>query len=80
MWTKAFWKATAERMIRGAAVTVAAVFFGGDLVFDSFNFDTWEQFFSLAVAGALGSLVLSLAGNSVSGNGPSFTTDEKVVK
>lgn len=76
MWTKKFWKATAERMIRGAAVSVAAVFFGGDVVFDSLNVASWTEAGGIAITGAIGSLVLSLAGQAFTGNGPALTNNE----
>jgi hypothetical protein len=78
MWTRKFWKATGERMIRGAAAAVGAVWLAGDIVFEAFNFHTWEQVGSLAVGGAFMSLIMALIGNVASGNGPAFTTDEAV--
>lgn len=77
MWTRKFWVATAERVVRGAAVAVFGVFFVGDFVFDAFNADTWEQFGSVAIGGAVGSLVLALAGGAFgSGAGPALTGAE----
>lgn len=78
MWTKAFWKATTERMIRGAAVTVFGAKFGGDVVFDALNVSTWTDVGALAVSGAFGSLLLALIGNGVSGNGPALSKAETV--
>lgn len=77
MWTIAFWKATTERMARGAAVAVFGTFFVGDKVFDALNIHTWSQVGSIAIGGAFGSLLLALAGGAVgSGDGPSFTGQE----
>lgn len=79
MWTIAFWKATSERMLRGAAVAIFAVWFGGDVVFNTFDFSTWKDVGSLAVSGAFGSLLLALAGSAVgSSNGPSFMGQESL--
>lgn len=79
MWTKAFWQATAERMVRGAAVAVAAAYFAGDVVFDAMHVSTWNDVLSLAVGGAFGSLVLALAGNAMNGgNGPALNSAENV--
>lgn len=79
MWTKAFWKATAERMVRGAAVAIFAVWFGGDVVFDTFVFSTWKDVGSLTISGAFGALLLALGGGAFgSGNGPSFTGQESL--
>lgn len=76
MWTKDFWKAVPERMLRGAAVAVAAVWFSGDVVFDTMSIHSWGDIGSLAVGGAFGSLLLALIGNTISGNGPAFTNKE----
>ena len=78
MWNKEFWKATAERMIRGAAAAVGAVWLAGDAVFDAFNLHTWDQVGSLAVGGAFMSLVMALAGNVITKDGPSFNKTEVV--
>lgn len=76
MFSKVFIKAAIERMIRGAAIAVAAAYFGGDIVFDALNVNTWADVLSLALSGAFGSLVLSLAGQAITGNGPSLTNVE----
>lgn len=79
MWTKEFWKATTERVIRGAAVAVFGGFFAGDVVFDAMNVNTWADVGSLAIGGAFGSLLLSLIGNTVgTGSGPSLTGAERL--
>lgn len=81
MWTRAFWKATAERCLRGAAVAVIGTFFVGDKLFEAFNVNTWQDVGSLAVGGAFGSLLFALAGNTVNGgHGPAFTSAENVVE
>lgn len=76
MWNKAYWKATVERMIRGAAVAVGAVYLGADKVFDSMNVNTWTDVFNLAISGAFLSLVLSIGGNAITKSGPSFNNAE----
>lgn len=78
MWTIAFWKATAERMLRGAAVAIFGAKFAGDVVFDAFSVTTWGDVGSLAIGGAFGSLLLSLIGNAATGNGPALTRNETV--
>lgn len=78
MWTKDFWRATAERVVQGAALAVFAAYFGGDVIFNTLQVNTWVDVLSTAGAGAFGALVLSLAGNAVSGNGPAFTRVEVV--
>jgi hypothetical protein len=77
MWTREFWKATAERMIRGAAVAVGGAFFAGDWAFDALNVGTWQDVGALAIGGAFCSLVLALAGGAFgAGTGPSLTGHE----
>ncbi len=78
MWTREFWKATFERMVRGAAVAVSAGFFGGDKVFDAMNVNTWSDAGALAISGAVASLLLCLVGGTVSGNGPAFNSEEVI--
>jgi len=78
MWTKKFWAATAERMVRGAAVAVSAAWFAGDKVFDAMLVSTWQDVGSLAIGGAFASLLLSLIGNATTGNGPALVSDEVV--
>lgn len=59
MWTKKFWQDTLERVIRGAAVTLGGVLFvNGSL---NTHLD-WVAMGTAALAGAIGALVLSLAG------------------
>lgn len=78
MWTKKFWKAVGERIIRGAAAGVSAGYLAGDVVFDAFNVNTWADIGSLAIGGAFSALVFSLIGNAVTGNGPALTKIETV--
>lgn len=79
MWTRKFWKATGERVVRGAAVAVGAAFFAGDVVFDALNLNTWAEVGSVAIGGAFCSLVLAIAGAQFgSGDGPSFSDAERL--
>lgn len=79
MWTKAFWKATSERMIRGAAVAVFGAFFVGDKIFNSLSVNTWSDVLSLAIGGGFGSLLLCLGGSALGdGAGPSFLGTERL--
>lgn len=78
MWTKAFWKAAAERAVRGAAVAALAIWTaaGVDIVGGvDFTAVAWA-----ALVGAVGSLLLSLAGNQINDvPGPSLTGTEETV-
>lgn len=55
LWTKAFWKDTAERVIRTFAAALAPMLIGGQLV----GFD-WVTALSLAGATALATLLLAV--------------------
>lgn len=70
MWTKKFWKATAERVLHGAAVAIFGAFFAGDVVFDAINVNTWQDVGSTGLGGAFGSLLLCLIGGLTSGDNP----------
>jgi hypothetical protein len=79
MWTKAFWKAATERMVRGGAAALAAALVAGDWIIDVMNVNTVEKGITLFVGGAVASLLMSLAGNALgSGTGPSFTGKENL--
>jgi hypothetical protein len=75
MWNRRYWAAVTERMLRGFAIGVLLVV-GGNL-FDVFTVD-WPRALGFGLGGALLSLLMSLAGNVTSGNGPSFVRAEKV--
>lgn len=74
MWTKRFWKATAERAIKTAAQALV-VLAGGDAVFDAFKFD-WATAGGVALGAGVLSVCTSLASMAISGSGPSLTNDE----
>jgi len=78
MWTRRFWKAALERMIRAGAAGVLAVWIVGDGFMNAFDVD-WQNALGVFAGSAVVSLLLSLAGSTVSGNGPAFNSDEQVV-
>lgn len=81
MWTKAFWKAVPERMVRGGAIAVAAVWITGQGILDIAEINDWVDVASLFASGAVGSLILSLAGGAFGpGDGPSLTGREDVIE
>lgn len=80
MWSRGFWKATAERVIQGGAAAVAAGFFGGDVIFNALNVSTWLDVTSLFVGGGFSMLVFSLAGNAFSKTGPAFNSTETITE
>lgn len=77
MWTKEFWRATAERMIRAAAGAILSVLIVGDGIFNAFDAD-WENTLGVGLGAMVVSLLLALAGNATTGNGPSFTNQEEL--
>jgi shikimate kinase len=76
IWDKAFWAATVERMLRGFAIAALGVL-GGE-AFDAINGVDWVNVLGIGAGGAVLSLLFSLAGQAVSGNGPSFVQAETV--
>lgn len=80
MFTREFWKATAERMVRGGAIAASVVW-----PLSTFTtIDDGVSSLSLAgfafVWGGIGSLLLSLGGSQVGVKGsPSFTDNERVL-
>lgn len=78
MWTKDFWKAALERMVRGGAAALGGSLVAGDWLFDLWNLNSLQDGVTVFVGGALTSLLLALAGNAVSGTGPSFNNVEVV--
>ena len=81
IWTRSFWEATAERIIRGAVI--GALLFLGDAVITSGQLNVflvdWLQLFGYALGGAFLSLLFSIIGNAASKNGPAFIKSEQVV-
>jgi hypothetical protein len=77
IWTGAYWRATAERVISTAAQAgIAYAVSAGTL--DVLHFD-WTAFAGIAGGGALLSLLKGLAANAVTQDGPGFTKAEQVI-
>lgn len=55
-----------------------AAYVAGDVLFDVTNIHTLAQVATLALGGAFSAVALSIIGNGVSKNGPSFTRAEVV--
>lgn len=74
MFSKAFWKAAAERAVKTAAQT-AVVLLGADMV-DVLSLD-WVNIASLSAGAALVSVLTSIASDAVTAqDGPSLTDAE----
>ena len=77
IWTAAFWKATAERAIRTAAIAAALVLVGDSytsIQVNAFAIE-WLKMLGFAIGGALLSILMSVGANAKHGRGPSFSTE-----
>lgn len=77
MWTKAFWKAAAERALRAGSAAAVSVFLVGDKAMNIGNVNLADAG-GIFLGAAAVSVLLGLAGNVVTGTGPSFTKAESV--
>lgn len=78
MWTIEFWKAAAERMVRGGAAALLSAWVVGEGVMNALTID-WAQAAGIFLGGAVVSLLMSLVGQGIGpGDGPSFTGQEVV--
>jgi hypothetical protein len=75
MWTKKFWKAAAERMVRAGAASTLSFWVVGDGIFNAAHAD-WGNAGGIFAGAALVSLLLSLAGSTTGAAGPSLTGAE----
>lgn len=73
MFTKAFWNATFQRVIRSFAASLSALLVAsGTGILDT----DWTARFSTAGMAAVATLLLCIAGTAQSGSGPSFGSTE----
>lgn len=70
MWSKAFWKAAAERAVKTAAQAPLTAWLVGDVTINALEVD-WTTAGGLALGGAVVSILTSLASMTV-GSGPSL--------
>lgn len=77
MWTKAFWKAAAERAIRSGSFAAASVFVVGDKAMNIAHVDLAGAAGIFAGAAVL-SLLLGLGVNAATGDGPALGKAETV--
>ena len=71
IWTLAFWKSTAELVLRGAAIG-AVTAMGGSVV-DAWHLD-WKTIAGMALSGGFLSLVTSLSSSQVGVKGSPLVT------
>lgn len=77
MWSKAFWKATAERAVRAGAAALLALWVVGDGVLDIANLHVWWQALVIFISGAIVSVLASLVGGATDKTtGPSLFKTE----
>lgn len=76
LWTKAFWKATAERALSTGAQAVLLVA-GGDIMTNAIDFD-FKNAAGFFVGGVFLTVFKCLAGDAISGNGPSLVGAENL--
>lgn len=78
MWTLKWWKTVAELAIRSFTSSLAAwITVAGNVVgFEDLN---WLRGLSLAGLATLISVLFSISAHGVTGNGPTFTSVDKVV-
>jgi hypothetical protein len=84
VFTRAFWRAATERMLRGGAI--GALIYVGNQGVDVIQangamnaFDLTWAILGYFLGGVILSLLFSLAGNAASGSGPSFNQTEVIV-
>lgn len=77
MWTKAFWKAAAERAVRAGSAAALSAFVVGDKAMNIAQVDLAGAA-GIFAGGAVVSVLIGLAGNVATGNGPAFNNAEKV--
>lgn len=71
MWTRAFWAATAERVVRGVAVALAGMLGAGIVTTD------WSAALQAGAYAGLSTLLLCLIGGALpTGPGPSLLSQE----
>lgn len=74
IWSKTFWQAVIERMIRTFAYTLAGLL-GGDGL-GLIGEQHWYDHLSVAGMAALTSLLVAVGTNAVTGTGPSWGAQE----
>jgi hypothetical protein len=76
IWTKEFWVATGERIIRTAAGALLAL-----LIVDGFDVRDadWADIAATVGLASLISLLMAITSNAVSKSGPALTDSEQVV-
>ena len=75
MFSVVFLKAALERALRSAAASVLSILVVGDGVLDAFNVD-WQTAGGVALGAAVVSVLMSIAGQTATGNGPAFGNTE----
>jgi hypothetical protein len=77
MFTGAWFKATLERVIRATASAMVGTWLIGDQITDNIQ-ATWEKAWTVGYSTAIVTFLLCVAGQAVTGSGPSFNQTETV--
>lgn len=77
MFTMVFWRAALERAIRAGANVVITSFVLGDKILNAFDVD-WATAGGVFLGGVFVSVLMSLAADSITGDGPALTSAEKL--
>lgn len=67
MWTRAFWKASAERAVKTGAQSILTAYFVGDVALNALQAD-WANMAGIGLGGAVFSVLTSLAFGHKDGN------------
>jgi hypothetical protein len=77
MFTILFWKAALERALKAASNVVITSLVVGDQILNVFNVD-WGSAVGVFAGGFVVSVLMSIASDTLTGNGPSLTNAEVV--
>ena len=75
IWTVAFWKATAERAVRGFAWSLLSTLGAGATNVVEMP---WQTATGIAAGAAVLSVLASVASSAITGGGPSLTNAERL--
>lgn len=78
MFTLIFWRAALERALKAASNVVLTSLVVGDKILNAFDFD-WTAAGGVFLGGFVVSILMSVASDTLTGDGPSLTNAEVAV-